>query len=269
MKPIVEELEARCVLNAPADLGTIGSLIEYGPIEQGNPVPWVTMPPPGGWAWSGDLTWPWTEGKEYWSISAAMTQPDMWTVPFQWPEFVGAGEWSVFSSSYAVDSPMNPFQMTLQRFTLPYAESVGIAITGNSVTVYQVAVGSLWSVTTFDHGANWTPWQEVVNLTNPPAPTGLVPSLAPFGWLADMNAYEPGPDFDGDGWPDAPGVDHALVVYGTIFANEDGTIRVGFINGNTIYSGLVTDGSLTTEEVDEFFQQPDLWEYQTNIWGSS
>jgi hypothetical protein len=157
----------------------------------------------------------------------------------------------VFHAHYDADSPMNYSAASIQRFTLPHAESVGLSLSGGTVTVYQVAFGALWSTSTADDGLNWTAWQQVASLT--PQNVGTAPpNLAPFGWLADFDRYEPGPDLDGDGWPDAPGVEHAKYVYGTILVQPDG-IRVGYEIGGQRFSGYIHDGALTTEAIDALF----------------
>jgi len=257
----VELLEARCVLNAALDLGTIGPRIDYGPavdVQWGDPVPLASMPAPGAWATNGI---PYLEEYDYWSLPPALTQVDVWSG--QWPTYVGLGEFDLAHFHLAAGEINYDFA-SLQRFTLPHAQSVGLSLSGGSVTVYQVALGSLWSTSTADEGLTWGGWQQVVSLSNPPAPTGPAPSMAPFGWLADMDAYEPGPDFDGDGMADAPGIEHPLSVYGTILA-QDGVIRVGFEWNGERFSGLVTDGTLTTEAVDAFFLEGD-WVDEVEVW---
>ncbi len=261
MTPNIEQLEPRCVLSAALDLGTIGPRLDYGPaieVQWGDSVPLATMPPDGGYATAGT---PYVEQYHYWAIAPALTQVDVWAG--LWPNFVGPGEWDVLHVVLTPESPMNYVFASLQRFTLPHAESVGIGLSGGTVTVYQTAFGSLWSTSTNDDGMSWSAWQQVTPLLAV-APTAPAPSLAPFGWLADMDAYEPGQDLDGDGWPDAPGVEHAKAVYGLILATDNG-IRVGYEIDSIRFSGLVHDGELTTEAVDALFLEGE-WLDQTEVW---
>ncbi len=54
-------------------------------------------------------------------------------------------------------------------------------------------------------------------------------------------------------------------IYGTIFASEDG-VRIGFEVDGVRYAGIVQDGVLSTELVDEFWSLGE-WKLEVEVWG--
>lgn len=117
MMPIVEQLEARCVLSAALDLGTIGPTETFIGMEaiaaasKPDALPRLQTP------------------SDVWTISPATVGPDTAATR------IGPGEYSLWHGMW--DDPYPDLEIdrgTLTRFTLLSAVSVGLGVDGSTVT---------------------------------------------------------------------------------------------------------------------------------------
>lgn len=262
MRLEVEELEPRCVLSN--DLGNMPVLVSdpvAGTIREAESYanlvssdwlhgPYVASGVPGCDTFSAD-------GRDFWALAPALTQ--------EWSQvFVGVGEWNLGHVHWIADKMLVeniselPEIITLQRFSIPNVVSVGLLLHDDgSVTIYQQTPGTLWSVTTHDAGQVWGRWQQVVSLVRlEPSGQPVLPPFA-FDYLVTPNGWA-----FGEPLPALP----PHVVYGTIFASED-EVRIGFEVDGIRYAGIVQDGVLSTELVDEFWSLGE-WKPEVEVWGA-